>query len=216
LPTKRNRILQAAVLRFAEQGFSATGIRDLGSAAGFNSASLYHYAPAGKSEILVMIMTECLEELHKGGRASLQRSADPVEQLRGLVQAHVAITATNPLTASVTDQEVRSIPPGDLDRLMGLRDAYESMFASVLEKGSRVGSFHIRDLTLTRLALLEMCNGVAHWYTPTGRLSIPELEDLFTELAARLVGLEPSGHGPIARYQPTRLATEPDVVLIDT
>lgn len=41
---------------------------------------------------------------------------------------------------------------------------------------------------MARYALLEMCNGVADWYRPDGRLSVAELQDRFSELACRMVG----------------------------
>ncbi|WP_197048757.1 helix-turn-helix domain-containing protein [Streptosporangium roseum] len=53
-------IQQAAVGLFAQTGYAATGIRELGRAAGINSATLYHYT-GGKEEILSGIMRSCLE-----------------------------------------------------------------------------------------------------------------------------------------------------------
>ena len=44
---KLGEIRRAAVSLFAERGFAATGIRDVGRAAGLNSATLYHYDSNG-------------------------------------------------------------------------------------------------------------------------------------------------------------------------
>ncbi|MEV0199073.1 hypothetical protein [Nonomuraea sp. NPDC050691] len=65
------------------------------------------------------------------------------------------------------------------------------MFQQVLERGKRTGQFQIDDLSTTRMALLEMCNGVSDWYRPGGRLSVTEIQDRFADLAARLVGCPP-------------------------
>ena len=43
------KVQQAAVLLFARQGFAATGIRELGAAAGINSATIYHYVGSKES-----------------------------------------------------------------------------------------------------------------------------------------------------------------------
>jgi hypothetical protein len=41
---------------------------------------------------------------------------------------------------------------------------------------------------LARLALIEMCNGVAQWFSPKGRLSLPQVCDHFADMALALLG----------------------------
>jgi AcrR family transcriptional regulator len=181
------RIRQAAVRLFAEKGFAATGIREIGREVGLNSATLYHYA-GGKEELLAGVMQACMEELLRVGREALEHSADPAVQLARLVRAHVATQAVNPLTARVTDREVHALTGTNHTQVLGLRDDYESMFQQVLERGARTGQFRITDLRIARLALMEMCNGVANWYRPEGRLTVAAVQDNFVELSCRLVG----------------------------
>ncbi|MDP9842181.1 AcrR family transcriptional regulator [Streptosporangium lutulentum] len=202
-------IQQAAVRLFAQKGYAATGIRELGRAVGINSATLYHYA-GSKEEVLTGIMRSCLEQLLRSALDATSTSADPGMQLARLVRTHVGLCALNPLTAKVTDQEIRALRSHDHEALIGLRDDYESIFAEVIERGARTGVFHLTDLRITRLALLEMCNGVANWYRPDGRLDITEVQDQFVELVCRLVGMPPvsreeSGELPA----PIQLASEP-------
>ncbi|WP_406318913.1 TetR/AcrR family transcriptional regulator [Streptosporangium sp. NBC_01639] len=206
---KLAEIQQAAVWLFAQKGYAATGIRELGRTAGINSATLYHYA-GGKEEILSGIMRSCLDELLRSAIDAVGASADPGIQLARLVRAHVGLSALNPLTAKVTDQEMRALTSEDREALIGMRDDYESIFAKVIERGARTGVFQLTDLRLARLALLEMCNGVANWYRPDGRLAVTDVQDRFAEFACRLVGVPPvsreeSGDLPV----PIRLASEP-------
>ncbi len=204
-------IRQAAVSLFAERGFAATGIRDVGRAAGLNSATLYHYA-SGKEELLAGIMRAGLEELLRTGREAVAYGSDPAVQLARLVAAHVANEAVNPLTSRVTDTEVRALTGGNRAEIIALRDAYEALVAGVLERGARAGEFQVTDLRVARLALVEMCNGVALWYRPDGRLSVARAAGAF-----RRAGL-PAGRrahraagGVRARHRPAaaRLRTPP-------
>jgi TetR/AcrR family transcriptional regulator, cholesterol catabolism regulator len=205
------RIQRTAVGLFATRGFAATGIREISRGAGLNSATLYHYA-GGKEELLVTIMRTCLNELVRAGTEALAPTDDPVVQLVRLVRAHVAVEAINPLTARVTDHEVHSLTGSNHTEIMGLRDHYESQFRDVLERGAAAGQFDVTDLQIARLALVEMCNGVANWYSPKGRLGVPELMDRFAELACRMVG---SRQVSSAEYVPEvevpRLQSEPEV-----
>jgi TetR/AcrR family transcriptional regulator, cholesterol catabolism regulator len=182
-------VQRAAVDLFSRRGFEATGIRELGSAVGLNSATLYHYA-GGKQELLAEIMRLCLNELLDCGRAAWASSAAPLGQLAALIASHVGISALNPRTAFVTDQEMRALTPERRTLLTGVRDEYEALFTAVLTRGSKDGTFRLADAGVTRLALLEMCNGVAHWYRPGGRLGVEDLQRRFVELGARLVGAD--------------------------
>ncbi|WP_193081595.1 TetR/AcrR family transcriptional regulator [Brevibacterium aurantiacum] len=206
--SKKTEVLQAAVRLFAEKGFAATGIRELGSAAGLNSATLYHYA-GGKNELLSSIMRECLEALLAAGRDAVGESSDPVDQLARLVAAHVGFSAENPLTGRVTDQEMRALDADSYSELVALRDDYESMFSTVINRGIHTGAFEVFDPHLLRLALLEMLNGVAHWYRPNGRLSCREVQRRFVEYAGRLVGIEHTAWSQFDPEPPVALGIEP-------
>ncbi len=121
------------------------------------------------------------------------------------------MTALNPLTARVTDQEMRALSADNFAELVAVRDDYESMFSTVLTRGVRTSAFQVVDARLTRLALLEMCNGVAHWYRPDGRLSVMQVADQFGELARRIVGATRKTDVDLSDNEvvPRRLATEP-------
>ncbi len=183
----REQVSRVAVGLFAERGFAATGIREIARAAGLNSATLYHYV-GGKEELLTGVMRTGLEELLRTGREAFGHSADPAVQLARMVRAHVATEAVNPLTSRVCDHEVRCLTGHNRAVIVGLRDEYESLFQRTLEHGARTGQFQITDVPVARYALVEMCNGVADWYRPGGRLSVAELQDHFSELACRMTG----------------------------
>ena len=52
--------------------------------------------------------------------------------------------------------------------VLGQRDAYEALWASALQDGADSAVLAVPDLRVTRLALLSMCTGVAHWFRPEG------------------------------------------------
>ncbi|WP_417365551.1 TetR/AcrR family transcriptional regulator [Glutamicibacter arilaitensis] len=182
------KVQQAAVACFAQRGFAATGIRELGTAVGLNSATLYHYV-GGKEDLLVGIMNDCLNAMISGAKQALSSSSDPVRQLALLMAFHVGFTATNPNTARVTEHEMRALANGSRAKMQALRDEYEQLFADALKAGERQGSFNTVDLGIARLALMEMGTGVSHWYRPDGRLSLAEVQLNFISLAMRLLAV---------------------------
>ncbi|MFL4475107.1 TetR/AcrR family transcriptional regulator [Paeniglutamicibacter sp. MACA_103] len=206
------KVQQAAVSLFATRGFAATGIRELGAAAGINSATLYHYV-GSKEDLLVSIMRDCLDEMIRSGSEALRGSAEPAIQLAGLISSHVGLTATNQLTARVAEYEMRALSEANRPAMQQLRDEYEALFAQVLERGARVGTFNTDDLTMARLALMEMGTGVAHWFRHDGRLQLEEVQQYFVNMAYRILDVDNSTlQGVDFIVAPRRLDSEPEPV----
>lgn len=207
--TRFEELQQASVRVFAESGFAATGIREIGGEAGLNSATLYHYV-TGKEDLLAIVMRTCLDELQRAAADAIVSSPDPRVQLGRIVAVHVGVCAADPLTATVTDYEVRALSAAHRSAVVDLRDGYEALVQRVIARGVRSGQFDVPDARLARLALLEMCNGVAHWYRPDGRLSVPAVQRGLVEMACRLVGTAGLTRAELAGLPtPVRLPCEP-------
>jgi hypothetical protein len=92
----------------------------------------------------------------------------------------------------VTDDELRAVSGQARAHIMGLRDSYEQLWTATLERGLASGTFHVTDAKITRLALLEMCNGVDRWYSSTGPMGPSEVADAFADSPSRWLDA-PSG-----------------------
>jgi TetR/AcrR family transcriptional regulator, cholesterol catabolism regulator len=199
---------RAAVLTFSERGYAATGIRDIATAAGVTSGALYMHAPS-KMALLESVMHLALDELLRIAETVRLASPDPATRLAGLVRAHVSVQARNPRTVRVVDGEVRILPAADRPVILEKRDAYEAYWADVLRDGIACRDFAVDEPAVSRLALLEMCNGVARWYRPGGPLSLERLQDVFVRLAFNLVGFagavpaaDPSSYARVLPCEP--------------
>ena len=183
LPTQQ-RITDAALTLFAAKGFAATGIREIADAVGITTASLYHYMGT-KEDLLVHIMTEGLTRFASAARLAVSDLADPARQLVAMVRVHVATEATQRRMSLVIDNEIRALTkPADV---VHLRDAYEDLWRQSISAGVEAGAFHVADPALARLALLEMCNGVAQWFRPGGALTLAEVCDRFSDMSLSLI-----------------------------
>jgi AcrR family transcriptional regulator len=183
----KERIEQAALQLFAAKGFEATGIRDIADRAGLSTAALYHYM-GSKDELLVAFMVESMTELTRAARAALDGCEEPAAQLAALVRTHVGFHTLDAQRSLVADDELRAVSDAAFTKVMQLRDGYERLWAETLALGARTGEFSFGDARLTRLALLEMCNGVARWYSDRGPKSPAQIADCFADLALSMVG----------------------------
>ncbi|WP_158881718.1 TetR/AcrR family transcriptional regulator [Amycolatopsis anabasis] len=183
----RERVRRAAVKLFATKGFHGTGIRDLAQEARLSSASLYHYMGT-KEELLAGIMRDSLRGLLASAGRATEGVADPRRRLARLVALHVLTHAVRPDETRVVDNEVRVLSAPTRRAVVRLRDDYERLWASAIADGIAAGVFRVGEPAVTRLALLEMCNGVARWYSPRGPLTLDQLAAHYAGLALRMLG----------------------------
>jgi AcrR family transcriptional regulator len=204
------RVVDAAIELFARKGYEGVGIREIADAVGMRSASLYHYFGT-KEALLVSIMRDSHERFLRAAWNALNGVAQPEEQVVALTRMHVASHARNQFHAVVDDNELRSLSEESRREIVPLRDAYEDLWKRVLEHGEAIGRFHFSNPNLARLALLQMCTGVAAWYDADGPLSLPEICDAYANMTLALLRAKRGGR-PVALAQ---LHLPPAQVYID-
>lgn len=186
-----DRVHAAALRLFATRGFAGTGIRQIADEAGITVASLYHYMGT-KEDLLERMMHESMSQLLGPAEELAASTADPLTRITGLVRLHVRRHATHRDLCRVGDTELRSLSRTRLSRIVALRDTYQGLWETAIGDGARAGVFAVPDVKLAALALLEMCTGVVHWYSPRGRLPLDRISDTYVEMAAALLGARPA------------------------
>lgn len=181
------RIRTAALELFTERGFHGTGIRELAQRAGLSTATLYHYMGT-KEDLLAEIMRTSMDLLLRAAE-SVGTDGDPADRIVRLVHVHVLAHAVRPLHTRVTDDEMRALSAPVRAEVVALRDRYEQIWQRAIDAGVTAGTFRVRAPGLARLALLEMCSGVARWYAPDGPLSLDQLAARYAEMALGLLGV---------------------------
>ena len=180
------RIRDASVRLFAQQGFAGTGSRDIAAEAGVTSAALYHYVGT-KQELLLAIMDGVLDRLIAAARQIVEDQAPPDAHLAALAESHVWFHAVNQLSTVVADTEIRALTGEARTAVIARRDAYEAIWRRVVTDGVAAGVFRVDDPRIATTALLQMCTGVAHWYVPTGPLTLTRLCRIHADLALSMV-----------------------------
>ncbi len=180
------RIRDVSTRLFAQKGFQATGIREIAAEAGMTTAALYHYVGA-KEDLLVEIMFGVMDPLIDDAERIAGSMERAEVRLAQLVEHHVRFHATNQLATLVADTEIRSLGPKARANVIARRDVYEMIWRRVIGEGIADGTFRVEDAWIATIALLQMCTGVAHWYRPTGPLTLDELARRYVDLALFLV-----------------------------
>jgi AcrR family transcriptional regulator len=189
------RIRRSALRLFARRGYEATGIRDVARDAGLSLATLYHYIDS-KEDLLFDIARTSMKDLSTGGETAMAGAVTPGDRLAALVRAHVEMHGNQRLEAIVSDTELRSLSEPVRKSAVKLRDRYEALWQQVIAEGVAAGEFAVEDPKLARLALLQMCTGVAYWYSPAGDRTLDHIADTFAEYALQTVRCESATTAP--------------------
>jgi AcrR family transcriptional regulator len=178
------RIMRSALKLFGRKGYGAVGIREIALEAGVSTAALYHYMRT-KEDLLVALMSDRLRRITAAMEVALEDLSEPEGQLVAAVRVHIITHGRFP--EGVIDEEVRSLSAQTRPAIVGMRDEYEEHWNRILAAGVDSGVFDIRSPRFARLALLEMCNGVMHWYSPRGDADLPDIADDYADMALALV-----------------------------
>jgi AcrR family transcriptional regulator len=183
----KGRILAAGLRLFAQLGFHGTSIRDIGAAVGLQPGNLYlHFA--SKAPLLAELVRLGHEMHHRLlRRALIAGSANPVEQVKAIVRAHVRAHAEYPMLAYVANYEAHALSPELAAPALCLRKESLAIFQEVVERGVAAGAFREQSIFLATSAISGMGVRVASWYRPDMGVGVDELADSYAEFAIRIL-----------------------------
>lgn len=191
----RKRIIDAAVDLFWTEGFGGAGLRDIADLASINVASIYHHFPS-KQDLLVAIIEQTYKQCLEQGQQALAEAGGPAQALVALTHHHVVFHCSHPRETGISDRELGSVTVNIRKRLVEVRDAYEQLWAAVLEEGIEQGIFATEDREITRIATITMCSSVAVWYRPNGRLTVDQVARNYSRLVLRMLARRERADGP--------------------
>jgi AcrR family transcriptional regulator len=108
-PTDRkDAITLASATLFAERGFAAVGIDDIGSAVGITGPAIYRHF-AGKDALLGAVILRLLDEFVAGADAVVARAGEVADSLADLVAISVSVALDHPAPVATYVRERRRL-----------------------------------------------------------------------------------------------------------
>ena len=133
VPSRSTHIAGQAARLFAQRGYGATTIDDIGAAAGVSGPAIYwHYA--GKQALLAAMLVDVSERLLQGGRTCVAQSTSGRQALGRLVAEHVAFALREPDLIVVQARELGHLEPADAHRVRALQRQYIDVWVGVMEQ----------------------------------------------------------------------------------
>lgn len=192
---QRERILALALARVAEGGFAALTMQGLADDAGIATGSLYRHF-SGKGELAAEVFARASQHEVDTLGALLKVSGTASERLRrGLQQFAARAWGSRQLAFALIAEPVD--PEVDEQRLI-YREAYATLFVTLLEQGIAAGEFQPQPVQLTAACLVgAIAEALIGPLSPPARaardagqsrVSLGDVSDALVEFCLRAVG----------------------------
>ena len=107
---RREAILEAAADLFSEQGYPATGIDEIGAAAGITGPGVYRHF-GNKNDVLGEVVRRAIEQVVEGVADVVSEADTSWELLGGLIDNMVRVVLRDPASWAVVVREQRHLDP---------------------------------------------------------------------------------------------------------
>ncbi|WP_373389627.1 TetR/AcrR family transcriptional regulator [Pseudomonas alcaligenes] len=172
----RGKLLQTAAHLFRSKGYERTTVRDLASAVGIQSGSIFHHFKS-KDEILKAVMEETILYNTALMRAALAEAQGPRERVLALIRCELqSIMGGTGEAMGVLVYEWRSLSEESQAYILSLRDSYELIWLEVLGEAKTAGLCQSDPFVLRRF-LTGALSWTTTWFRPGGKMSLDELAE---------------------------------------
>lgn len=182
--TPKGRLLAKAAKLFREKGYERTTVRDLASAVGIQSGSIFHHFKS-KEEILMAVMREVIIYNTNRMQQLLEEAVTPRDKVLALIFCELeAINGMTGNAMSVLVYEWRSLKPDNQAEILKLRDRYEQLWLNALSEAKSAGQVEA-DVFVLRRFLTGALSWTTTWFDPKGDMSLKALAEQALTLAVK-------------------------------
>jgi AcrR family transcriptional regulator len=156
---RRLQLLSAAERLFAERGFLAVRLEDIGSAAGISGPAIYRHFP-NKESLLVELLVGISTRLLAGARTARARNADAAAALDELIDFHLDFALGEPDLIRIQDRDLAHLPEAAAKQVRKAQRQYVEVWVGVLrELNPKLAE---ADARLTAHAVFGLLNSTPH------------------------------------------------------
>ncbi len=175
-------ILQKAGELFWQKGYEKTSLKAVAEKCGFAAPNIYHYFK-NKENVLYEVLHEEMERgiciVKQSQKPNVQSASD---RLRNFIKANVRHTLGRQRSSSLLfDTELKNLSPKHLQRIIKMRDDYDSVLRSIIQYGIKNGEFAYCDERVVSFSISSMIVRLRIWYSPKGKLSRDKIASILTD-----------------------------------
>jgi len=156
---RRLQLLSAAERLFAERGFLAVRLEDIGAAAGVSGPAIYRHFP-NKEALLVELLVGISTRLLDGARQVRDHSPGAAAALDGLIDFHLDFALGEPDLIRIQDRDLAHLPEAADKQVRKAQRQYVEIWVGVLRELNP--ELAEADARLTAHAVFGLLNSTPH------------------------------------------------------
>ncbi len=160
---RRLQLLAAAERLFAERGFLAVRLEDIGAAAGVSGPAIYRHFP-NKESLLVELLVGISTRLLAGARDVRSRETVAAAALDGLIDFHLDFVLSEPDLIRIQDRDLAYLPEAAERQVRRAQRQYVEVWVAVLRELDPV--LAETDARLMAHAVFGLLNSTPHSMKP--------------------------------------------------
>ena len=174
IQSRKEEIMQTAVILFKERGYVASSMRDLAKELHIKAPSLYSHIKS-KEEILQKVCFEIAEKFFIGLNGIEKNNFTGKMRINAAIHSHIDVISKNKDKVVVFLNEWKHLGEPYLSDFIDMRNRYEDKFKEYLNYGIDKGEFEIDDLDFTTLTILSSLNWTSNWLKKEGKMTKSEI-----------------------------------------
>ncbi len=186
---QRSRIRSISAGLFAQKGYNAVGIAEIGEAVGLARGALYYHI-GSKEELLYNIVVRYIGDLVTSGQQITADMPDPVARISLLSRYLMRTIGAHISEMTVCFREVNSLTGERHTFVSAQHAAYQEIWGQAIKDGAARGVFRPMPAVALK-GLLGMYFYSFLWLNPHGKHAPEEIADIFCDLVFRGIASDP-------------------------
>lgn len=187
LSAARARLFATALVLFGERGYHGVSVRDITDALGQKPGAIYAHVQSKQELLFELVMIGHAEHRDRLRDAFLHADPDPAAQITAIVTTHVLVHLEYPAMARLNNHEFQFLDEGQVAEVLAVRSESERLLLEVIERGMRLGGFHVTDPILAVSAIAAMGVRAAEWWRSDSPLTPGHIAETYAQFAVKLL-----------------------------
>jgi TetR/AcrR family transcriptional regulator, cholesterol catabolism regulator len=181
---KAKEIKRLVARLFADKGYHATSMRDIGNNIGMSKSSMYNYFKS-KEEILFHLMNDAMDEALEEIQSICRADHPPEIKLKEVLDFYARYYAGDQDSLILLVNESQSLGSENLKILKDKERDYVRLIGSILEELSQADRMKDIHPTVATFAFFGMVHYTIKWYHKSGAVSPSQLAKYFVEIFSK-------------------------------
>lgn len=181
-----DRLRQAALDLFTENGYQSTSLRDLAARLGVQAGSLYNHIE-DKQSLLFELMEDCLSDLISSTQYSLKRARDKQSRLQAFIRTFIEFQASERKKVLLFIRERSNLTLEQRQRLAALRSTYASSLKSIIQLECHETTLDQARLKFLANGIIGMLESIPTWDESDRDLPTQQLVEQLTDIVSAAI-----------------------------